>query len=110
MFISNMLISFRLHCYTCSKTKTDDKEGMEVYEPPHEKTNNLHRNEYPQSMFWITDKKNRYAPANPCFSIYKWGIRWYILHGHVTCILITHHNKPVNSIPEVVDMLLSIAV
>ena len=26
-------------------------------------------NEYPQSMFWSKDKKNRYTPANPMFSI-----------------------------------------
>ena len=26
-------------------------------------------NEYPQSMFWIKIKKNRYTPANPTFSI-----------------------------------------
>ena len=26
-------------------------------------------NEYPQSMFWSTNKKNRYTPANPSFSI-----------------------------------------
>ena len=24
-------------------------------------------NEYPQSMFWIKNKKNRYTPANPSF-------------------------------------------
>ena len=26
-------------------------------------------NEYPQSMFWSKDKKNRYTPANPSFTI-----------------------------------------
>ena len=26
-------------------------------------------NEYPQSMFWSKNKKNRYIPANPSFSI-----------------------------------------
>ena len=26
-------------------------------------------NEYPQSMFWSKNKKNRYTPANPSFSI-----------------------------------------
>ena len=26
-------------------------------------------NEYPQSMFWIKNKKNRYTLANPCFSV-----------------------------------------
>ena len=26
-------------------------------------------NEYPQSMFWIKNKKNRYTPANPIFTI-----------------------------------------
>ena len=40
-------------------------------------------NEYPQSMFWSKNKKNRYTPANPRFSIYKWGSRGYTLHGHV---------------------------
>ena len=27
-------------------------------------------NEYPQSMFWSKNKKNRYTPANPNFTIY----------------------------------------
>ena len=27
-------------------------------------------NEYPQSMFWSKNKKNRYTPANPSFAIY----------------------------------------
>ena len=40
-------------------------------------------NGYPQSMFWINNKKNRYTPANPSFSIYKWGLRGYTFHGHV---------------------------
>ena len=26
-------------------------------------------NEYPQTMFWSKNKKNRYTPANPSFSI-----------------------------------------
>ena len=26
-------------------------------------------NEYPQSMFWSKNKKNRYTPVNPSFSI-----------------------------------------
>ena len=26
-------------------------------------------NEYPQSMFWSKNKKNRYTPANPIFAI-----------------------------------------
>ena len=32
-------------------------------------------NEYPQSMFWSKNKKNRYTPANPSFSIYKVGFK-----------------------------------
>ena len=28
-------------------------------------------NEYPQSMFWSKNKKNRYTPANPSFTIYN---------------------------------------
>ena len=30
-------------------------------------------NEYPQSMFWIKKKKNRYTPAYPSFCLYKSG-------------------------------------
>ena len=30
-------------------------------------------NEYPQSMVWSKNKKNRY----------NWGLRGYMLHGHV---------------------------
>ena len=26
-------------------------------------------NEYPQSMFWSKNKKNRYTPANPSFAM-----------------------------------------
>ena len=40
-------------------------------------------NEYPQSLFWSKNKKNRYTPANPSFAILMWGIRGYTLHGHV---------------------------
>ena len=34
-------------------------------EPPHRGGSN----EYPQSMFWSKNKKNRYTPANPSFTI-----------------------------------------
>ena len=34
-------------------------------------------NEYPQSMFWIKNKKIRYTPASPSFTISKWGIKGY---------------------------------
>ena len=40
-------------------------------------------NEYPQSMFWSKNKKNRYTPAYYSFAIYKWGLRGYTFHGHV---------------------------
>ena len=40
-------------------------------------------NEYPQSMFWSKNKKNRYTPAYPSFTILKWGSRGYTLYGHV---------------------------
>ena len=32
-------------------------------------------NEYPQSMFWSKNKKNRYTPANPSFFYIKVGFR-----------------------------------
>ena len=35
-------------------------------------------NEYPQSMFWIKDNKNRYTPVNPIF-LYKGGVQGGIL-------------------------------
>ena len=31
-------------------------------------------NEYPQSMFWSKNKKNRYTPENPQFFVYKSGV------------------------------------
>ena len=34
-------------------------------------------------MFWSKNKKNRYTPAYPSFTMLKWGLRGYILHGHV---------------------------
>ena len=36
-------------------------------------------NEYPQSMFWIKNKKNRYTPAYPNFGIYS--KQWLQMHG-----------------------------
>ena len=52
-------------------------------EPPLEPPRRGGSNEYPQSMFWSKNKKNRYTPANPSFTISKWGLRGYTLHGHV---------------------------
>ena len=40
-------------------------------------------NEYPQSMFWSKNKKKRYTPAFPSFTILKWGLAGYSLHGDV---------------------------
>ena len=40
--------------------------------------------EYPQSMFESINKKIMYTPVNPGFTIYKWGVRGCILHGHVS--------------------------
>ena len=45
-------------------------------------------NEYPQSMFWSKNKKNRYTPAYPSFAIEKWGSRGYTLHGHVFLMIV----------------------
>ena len=36
-----------------------------TFEPPRRGGSN----EYPQSMFWSKNKKNRYTPANPSFAI-----------------------------------------
>ena len=40
-------------------------------------------NEYPQSMFWSKNKKQMYTPVHPSFTINKWDVRGYTLHGHV---------------------------
>ena len=32
-------------------------------------------------------RKDRYTPAYPSFSIYKWGLRGYTFHGHVFLML-----------------------
>ena len=41
-------------------------------------------NEYPQSIFWIKNKKNRYTPEYPLVSLYTNGIQGgYIFNGHV---------------------------
>ena len=45
------------------------------------------KNEYPQSLFWSKNKKNRYIPAYPSFDLLKWGSRVYTLHGHVFLML-----------------------
>ena len=36
-------------------------------------------NEYPQSMFWIKNKKIRYTPEF-FFSLQKWSLRGYTFH------------------------------
>ena len=38
---------------------------------------------YPQSTFWRKKKKNRYTHANLSFTIKKWGLKEYSIHGHV---------------------------
>ena len=40
-------------------------------------------NEYPQSMFWSKNKNIKYTPAYPSFTIKKWGLGGYSLHGDV---------------------------
>ena len=50
-------------------------------------------NEYPQSMFWSKNKKNRYTPAYPSFDIQKWGSWGYALHGHVFLMFLRHVSK-----------------
>ena len=47
-------------------------------------------NEYPQSIFWTKNKKNRYTPAYPSFSIKQWGIMGYTLHGHDIVMHFSH--------------------
>ena len=56
-------------------------------EPPHRGGSN----EYPQSMFWIKNKKNWYTPVNPSFTIKKWDMRGYTFHGHVFLMSIFTH-------------------
>ena len=48
-------------------------------EPPHLGGSN----EYPQSMFYSKNKKKKYTAVNPSFTILKWGVRGYTLHGLV---------------------------
>ena len=48
-------------------------------EPPQEGGSN----EYPQSMFWSKNVKKMYTPVHPSFTIQKWGVRGYSLHGLV---------------------------
>ena len=41
---------------------------------------------FPQAMFWIKNKKSRYAPANPSFTKQMWGMRGYVsLRYRWTC-------------------------
>ena len=53
-----------------------------MLEPPRRRGGS---SEYPQSMFWSKNNKNRYTPENPSFSIKRGfkGVYMYILHGHV---------------------------
>ena len=40
-------------------------------------------NEYPQSMFCAEIRKIMYTPVNPCFTVWKWGLRGSKLYRHV---------------------------
>ena len=40
-------------------------------------------NEYPQSMFWNKNKKNRHTPVSPSFFCIKVGFKWVFISG--TC-------------------------
>ena len=39
-------------------------------------------------MFWSKNKRNRFTPVNPSFTILKWVMRGYTFHGHVFVMLI----------------------
>ena len=45
-------------------------------------------NEYPQSLFWSQNKKNRYTSAYPSFIVRKWGLKGYTFHGHVFLMIL----------------------
>ena len=49
-----------------------------LLEPPRQGGSNA----YPQSMFLSRNKKIMYTPANPSFTIQKWGFRGLILDRH----------------------------
>ena len=34
---------------------------------------------YPQSMFWTKNKKTRYTPDYPSFTIEKWGVKGVLI-------------------------------
>ena len=45
-------------------------------------------NEYPQSMFWSKNKKNRFTRVNPTFFYIKVECKGCSLHGHVILMLV----------------------
>ena len=45
---------------------------------------------YPQSMFWIKNKKKMYTPVNPSFTIIKSGFEGFTLHKHVFLVVNTY--------------------
>ena len=47
---------------------------------PHRRCNS---NDYPQSMFWTKNKKNRYTHADPSFIMLNLVLRGYTFQGHV---------------------------
>ena len=55
-----------------------------LLEPPHQPPRRGGSNEYPQSMLWSKNKKNRYTPAYSSFAIKGMYIT---VHGHVFLIL-----------------------
>ena len=70
---------FQYFSYFCSKHRL----WVQLEPPPLGGSN-----EYPQPMFWSKNKKKRYiTPAYPSFTVLKWGLRGYTLHGHVFLML-----------------------
>ena len=55
-------------------------------------------NEYPQSMFWIKNKKNMFTRVNPTFSIKKWGARGCSLHGNIILMICGCNNTSITII------------
>ena len=60
--------------YFCSKHKL-----WYSLEPPRQGGSD----EYPQSMFLNEIRKIMYTPVNPCFTMWKWGLRGSELYRHV---------------------------
>ena len=67
--MSFKIVNFQLEIFYIFLIFAQNIDCGYTLEPPRRGGSNGGSNEYPQSMFWSKNKKNRYTPAYPSFAI-----------------------------------------